>query len=224
MRKIYMDIVESNLGWLDGVPGIEVGLLLEEGRFRRHATYDGRALDVVRLALYRDAWLAIREYVLPLFRLGAGTSAQTRRHVPARAVDQPAGRPSRKRLGIVARYLRRAREGSFEDIMAMVTDDVVFTAPLTGAVTGRPQLEALLRFRHRMLERALEASAPQPPIEWLPPRATESCVSVSGSAAPGPIELSWTFNAADKITAITIDAAPELMTAYLLSARLPVEE
>ena len=33
LRKIYMDVVESNTGWLRGVPGLEIGLFHEEGRF-----------------------------------------------------------------------------------------------------------------------------------------------------------------------------------------------
>jgi len=222
VRKIYMDIVESNLGWLRGVPGLEVGLLREEGRFRRHATYDGRTLDVVRLALYRDAWLAIRDYVLPLFRLGTGLPAPADQP-PAQPVEQPAARPQSPRVDLVRRYLRHAREGVFDEIIAMLAEDVVFTTPLTGAVRGKRDLENLLRFRHRMLSKAIEASDALPPIAWHSPAEQGDEVTICGSAGAAQIDLTWAFDANNKMTAISIEAPPELMTAYLLSKDLPTE-
>lgn len=60
LHKIYMEMQEFNMAFYQAA--IETGAFVEEGRFRDHTRYDGRYWDMVRVALYRDAWNNIRDW------------------------------------------------------------------------------------------------------------------------------------------------------------------
>ncbi len=66
-RKIYIDIFEFNRALLGSA--IE-GALVEEGRFRQHVWHDGQYWDMIRFALYRDAWPEVRERTSAILDIG----------------------------------------------------------------------------------------------------------------------------------------------------------
>ena len=68
MQKVYIDLPDFDEGVLEATVA---GLFAEEGRFREHTRRDGRYWDVVRLAVYREAWPDLRERIWFLLQVGA---------------------------------------------------------------------------------------------------------------------------------------------------------
>lgn len=75
-RKLYGESLEFNLPEFGAGLGT---LLVEEGRLREHMFAGGRYWDLCYLALYRDAWLAHRDWLLPRMPVGRGDGEPTAR-------------------------------------------------------------------------------------------------------------------------------------------------
>ncbi len=65
LRKVYADIYEFNI---DSMKPLKSGGFIEEGRFGQHVWFKDRYWDVVRLAMYRDAWDRFRDQTHMLVR------------------------------------------------------------------------------------------------------------------------------------------------------------
>jgi RimJ/RimL family protein N-acetyltransferase len=86
LRKIYMDVYEFNSGFLS--LATDISGFVEEGRFKSHVWYGDRFWDVVRLALYREAWPEFRdvaERVLQVEDEAAEVVARREKHNLAQA-------------------------------------------------------------------------------------------------------------------------------------------
>ena len=71
LQKIYVDLPGFSSDVLEATVA---GLFAEEGRFREHTFFDGRYWDVVRLAVYREAWPELRERIWFLLQVGGETA------------------------------------------------------------------------------------------------------------------------------------------------------
>lgn len=58
LRKVYADVYEFNI---EPLRPLMAGGFVEEGRFRQHTWYNDRYWDVIRLAMYRERWLEVRD-------------------------------------------------------------------------------------------------------------------------------------------------------------------
>lgn len=57
LRKVYIDAYEPSRGWL----GKRINAaLVEEGRLRSHTWYHDRYWDIIRFALYQEAWTSLQ--------------------------------------------------------------------------------------------------------------------------------------------------------------------
>jgi len=84
LQKLYIDLLEFDSGALEATVA---SLFAEEGRFREHTRFNGRYWDVVRLAVYREAWPELRERIWFILQVGTETSEllaeqRARRAVP----------------------------------------------------------------------------------------------------------------------------------------------
>lgn len=68
LRKLYMEATEDSLRAFGG--GAE-GLFREEGRLVDHVFWNGRYVDMVILAVYRETWSGLAPRMVPLLTLEA---------------------------------------------------------------------------------------------------------------------------------------------------------
>lgn len=226
LRKIYIDVLATNEGWLNSIPGLKVGLLFrEEGRFRDHLLVDGQPVDVLRIALYREQFAALRRWLLLLFGADPIFSAEAlngdqRLSTPnVRRVRRRAKRRSgSSKIEIVRRYLDLWDEGEFQEMMELFSDEVLCSTPLTGELVGKFPTERVHRFRHRVLQASDGAGVVRPNgIQWNEPIEDGQVLKINGSANSGDsIELLWAFDGSGLISEVAVDGDPELITQYLL--------
>lgn len=242
LRKIYSDVSEFNLGWMNAIPGLESGLLGREGRFVQHTLHDNQYWDVIRFAVYRELWQETRDFLLTFVRLGGKTAGQLKpdeaggsldsaaiphrspetamRSLPARLPKQRRRRPRSQSANVeaVRRYLRYEREGRIDEIMRMVSEDIALDTPATGPVVGKEDVGNLLRFRYGVRRRAIETGAPMHEISWGQPEETGDTVQIVASVGhTGTIRISWAFNSENKIRSMLAEGSGELMARYVLS-------
>lgn len=67
MRKVYFDVFESNSGWMDSLPLLEIGLIRKEGQFRVHVATETGYEDVSRFAVHHRDFIRARDYLFPFW-------------------------------------------------------------------------------------------------------------------------------------------------------------
>lgn len=245
LRKIYMDVFEFNQGWVESTPALEAGLMVEEGRFRQHIPFNGRLWDVIRLALYRERWMRMRDFLLLLVgsesprgptssehaeRDGQGADGSSPRdaHTEHAAREaEPERTPGHdggvSNIELARRYLACVRGGDAEGLAGMLARDVTFDSPVTGTLAGRAFLQKMLRDRHAMAARLEDGrGVGRQDIVWSHPEQHGDTVRIVGSHAPdGTIEVTWTFNAQGEITAWSWHGPTQLLVSYYLSGAVP---
>ena len=104
------------------------------------------------------------------------------------------------RKELAQQYMALQRGGKIEEALAMLTDDVVASNPMTGTQTGKAAVEAGIRNR--------PAGAAGANIEWSEPVDEGDTVKIVGTGSPfGPIRILVGFNTDDKINKIDIGLA-----------------
>ena len=100
------------------------------------------------------------------------------------------------KLELAKNFMQASQERRFDDVAAMLADDVVASNPMTGAVSGKASVEAGMRSQPEM---------PGMEITWSEPQLDGDTVSSVGTGLPfGPIKMAITFNADDKVSKIDI--------------------
>ncbi|MEX2226121.1 MAG: nuclear transport factor 2 family protein [Dehalococcoidia bacterium] len=100
------------------------------------------------------------------------------------------------RTALAKEFMALSTDRKFDDVSKMLADDVVASNPMTGAVSGKAAVEAGMRSQPEM---------PGMEITWSDPQAEGDNVSSVGTGLPfGPIKMTLTFNADDKINKIDI--------------------
>jgi SnoaL-like domain len=98
------------------------------------------------------------------------------------------------RTELTKQFIALQNDSKFDEAVAMLSDDVTSTNPMTGTVTGKAAVEAGMRNRPAGFT-----------IEWAEPKADGDTVSSVGTGLPfGPIKMILNFNAEDKIDKIDI--------------------
>jgi hypothetical protein len=89
------------------------------------------------------------------------------------------------------------REQKLDEMLAMLTDDVVMTNPMMGTITGKAALEQQMR------SRPMGGGGGMAGITWSDPEEEVDTVKILGSGSPfGTIKIVLTFNSDDKINKI----------------------
>jgi hypothetical protein len=100
------------------------------------------------------------------------------------------------RLELAKTFMAASQERRFDDVSAMLAEDVVASNPMTGAVSGKAAVEAGMRSQPEM---------PGMEITWSDPVVDGDTVSSVGTGLPfGPIKMTMTFNADDKVSKLDI--------------------
>lgn len=233
-RKIYMDVYAFNSGWLDSTPAIEAGLMVEEGCFRRHLHFNGEFWDMRRLALYRERWSGIREFLMLL--MGAENVSASHDAEPAYS-ETPSDRPAaeafasgrsgigrifgslhasssrRETLELILNY---PRLGKVDEVVNRLAKHVVLDTPMTGRVSGKSHVEKLMRDRQAMVERLEATSRTIQRIVWSEPQESNEAVKIVGTCDSAQIEISITFDSAEQIAEIVWRGPTELLVAHYL--------
>jgi hypothetical protein len=105
------------------------------------------------------------------------------------------------RIEIAQQYMDHFAAQRTDESLAMLSDDIVMTNPMTGTITGKAALQAQL------------AAAPQGGgggmnITWGAPEADGDGAKIIGTGSPfGPVKIALGFNDADLINRIDIGLA-----------------
>jgi hypothetical protein len=105
------------------------------------------------------------------------------------------------RVELAQQYMDHFAAQKTDETLAMMSDDVVMTSPMTGTTTGKAALQAQL------------AAAPQGGgggmnINWGSPEGDGNGVKIVGTGSPfGPVKIGLGFNDADEINRIDIGLA-----------------
>jgi hypothetical protein len=101
------------------------------------------------------------------------------------------------RKQLARQYMELQRDNKIDEAVAMLSDDVVATNPMTGTSTGKAAVEQGIRNR--------PAGAGGMNIEWSEPVEEGDKVKIVGTGSPfGPIRILVGFNDEDKINNIDI--------------------
>jgi len=100
------------------------------------------------------------------------------------------------RIAVAKDFMALSADRKFDDISALLSDDVVASNPMTGSVSGKDAVMAGMRSQPEM---------PGMTITWSDPAADGDAISSVGTGLPfGPIKMTLGFNADDKINKIDI--------------------
>ncbi len=101
------------------------------------------------------------------------------------------------RVELAKQYMEYQQERKTDDMMGMLTDDVVMSNPMTGTITGKEALAEQMR------NRPMGGGGGGMNITWSEPEDEGDNVKILGSGSPfGTIKILLSFNEADKITKI----------------------
>jgi hypothetical protein len=101
------------------------------------------------------------------------------------------------RKALARQYMELQRDGKIEEAMAMVSDDIVTTNPMTGTTSGKEAVEAAMRNR--------PAGGGGMELTWSEPEEDGDAVKIVGTGSPfGPIKVLMAFNGEDKINKVDI--------------------
>jgi len=99
-------------------------------------------------------------------------------------------------MEVAKQFMALSADRKFDEVGALLADDVVASNPMTGAVSGKDAVMAGMRSQPEM---------PGMTITWSDPSAEGDTVSSVGSGLPfGPIKMTLAFNADHKINKIDI--------------------
>ncbi len=105
------------------------------------------------------------------------------------------------RVELAQQYMDHFAAQKTDETLAMMSDDVVMTNPMTGTITGKAALQAQL------------AAAPQGGgggmnIAWGAPESDGDGVKIVGTGSPfGPVKIALSFNDTDQINRVDIGLA-----------------
>jgi hypothetical protein len=100
------------------------------------------------------------------------------------------------RTDLAKQFMALSSDRKFDDISALLADDVVASNPMTGAVSGKDAVMAGKRSQPEM---------PGMTITWSDPQVEGDSASSVGTGLPfGPIKMTLGFNGDDKINKIDI--------------------
>ena len=101
------------------------------------------------------------------------------------------------RTDLARQYIDYQRERKTDEMLAMLSDNVVMSSPMTGTVTGKDALAEQMR------NRPMGGGGGGMNLTWSEPEEEGDSIKVVGSGSPfGPIKIVFTFNAEDKISKI----------------------
>jgi hypothetical protein len=100
------------------------------------------------------------------------------------------------RTDLAKKFMALSADRKFDEISPMLADDVSATNPMAGTVSGKAAVEAGMRSQPEM---------PGMTITWSDPAVEGDNATSIGTGLPfGPIKMTLTFNADDKISKIDI--------------------
>jgi hypothetical protein len=98
---------------------------------------------------------------------------------------------------LARQYMELQRDNKIDESMAMLSDDVVATNPMTGTQTGKAAVEAGIRNRPQ--------GGGAGDITWSEPAEEGGDIKIVGTGSPfGPIRILLGFDGSDKINKIDI--------------------
>lgn len=105
------------------------------------------------------------------------------------------------RIELARRFMELQREGKIDEAVEMLADDVVSENPIQGTVIGKAAVESNMRNR--------PGGGTGGGVQWTDPQLSDAdTVTSVGTGLPfGPVQVSLTFNAEDKITRIGVGMA-----------------
>ena len=105
------------------------------------------------------------------------------------------------RIDLFTQFMTLQVEGKLDDAVAMLADHVVLTDPMTGTVTGKPAVVAVMRSR--------PPAASDMAMTWSEPEIDGDSVKIvgTGGGSPFPISVVVAFDTADRINKIDIALA-----------------
>jgi hypothetical protein len=100
------------------------------------------------------------------------------------------------RTELAKQFMALSADRKFDEVGAMLSDDVVASNPMTGAVSGKDAVMTGMRSQPEM---------PGMTINWSDPTIDGDNASSIGTGLPfGPIKMTLTFNSDDKVCKIDI--------------------
>jgi len=100
------------------------------------------------------------------------------------------------RIEIARKYLQAQRDGTIEEAVALLAEDVELVNPMTGTVKGKAAAEQSLRNR---------PAGAGFQISWREPELVDGNVKIVGDGSPfGPVRIIFSFNDKDEITKVDV--------------------
>jgi len=104
------------------------------------------------------------------------------------------------RTELAKRYMALQQAQKFDDLIAMMSDDVMMTNPMTGTINGKDALSEAIRARPMG---GGGSNSPMGDIQWSEPEEEGQDVKILGTGSPfGTLKITLAFNDDNKISRI----------------------
>jgi hypothetical protein len=102
------------------------------------------------------------------------------------------------KIDLAKQYMQFQQDQKREESLALLSDDVTMTNPMTGTISGKAALQAAMA----------NQPAGQMQINWGEPEEDGDTVKIVGTGSPfGPVKVVLGFNGSDQIKSIDIGLA-----------------
>jgi hypothetical protein len=100
------------------------------------------------------------------------------------------------KIELAQKFMQLSGDRNFDGVSAMLSEDVVASNPMTGAVSGKAAVVAGMQAQPQM---------PGMEITWSDPKLEGDNVTSVGTGLPfGPIKITLSFNGEDQINKIDV--------------------